>query len=257
MDLELKTKRRNSMGINQEESSAQQDKNKMTKKQEANGGGDDKIQLRRSLNVFNGISIILGVIIGSGIFVSPKGVLEQTGSIGASLIVWTLCGLLAMLGALCFAELGTSIATSGGEYTYIKIAYGPLPSFLYLWVTVVIIMPCGNAISALTFAKYVLQPLFHGQEPPVEAVRLTALAILFLLVFINCVSVDASIKVQNSFTMGKVFALALIIVYGLYWILTDRAENFKSSDAIWANTQTSLPSLAQAFYAGFYTYSGW
>lgn len=232
---------------------------KMTPRDEKNQDlepREEKIQLRRSLNLFNGISIILGVIIGSGIFVSPKGVLEQSGSIGASLVVWTLCGVLSMLGALCFAELGTSISSSGGEYTYIKLAYGPLPSFLYLWVTVIIIMPCGNAISALTFAKYVLQPLFHGQ-PPVEAVRLIAIAILLLLIFINCVSIDTSIKVQNSFTMGKVLALVMIIVYGMYWISTNQVENFKSSEAIWDGTQTDWPSMAQAFYAGFYTYSGW
>lgn len=253
----METKRRNTAEISGgDEDSPFQDRSNQS------GPGNppqqsDKIQLRRSVNLFNGISIILGVIIGSGVFVSPKGVLEKSGSIGASLVVWTLCGLMAMLGALCFAELGTSIKASGGEYTYIKLAYGPLPSFLYLWVTVIIIMPCTNAISALTFAKYVLQPLFPGDEPPVQAVRLTALAIIFLLVFINCVSIDASIKVQNSFTMGKVLALALIIVCGLYWIIAGKTENFKSSEAIWANTQTSLPSLAQAFYAGFFTYSGW
>lgn len=245
MDVKMETKRR----LTVDESSSNENK-----KQEPS---DNKIQLKRSLNLFNAISIMLGVIIGSGIFVSPKGVLEKSGSIGASLVVWTLCGLLSMLGALCFAELGTSIASSGGEYYYIRLAYGPLPSFLYLWVTVIIILPCGNAISALTFAKYALQPLFHGQEPPVQAVRLTALAILFLLVYINCVSIDASIKVQNSFTMGKVLALSVIIAYGVYWMLTGKAENFQTPDAIWENTQTNWPSLAQAFYAGFYTYSGW
>lgn len=120
------------------------------------------IRLARNLGLANGVAMMLSVVIGSGIFVSPKGVLLDAGSVGASLLVWTLCGLFCLLGALCLAELATSIRSSGGEYTYIRLAYGPLPAFLYLWVTFTIIMPCSNAISALTFAKYVLQPLYLG-----------------------------------------------------------------------------------------------
>lgn len=180
----------------------------------------NKIKLKRSLGVWNGIAIIIGVIVGSGIFVSPKGVLMNTGSVGASLVVWALSGLLALMGALCFAELGTSIAASGGEFTYINLAYGPMASYLYIWVVVLIIMPCTNAISALTFANYCLQPLFEANStPPEESVRLLALAILMLLIYINCTSLDGSIGLQNSFAVAKVLALGSIISYGLYYIL--------------------------------------
>lgn len=180
----------------------------------------EKIQMKRSLGLWNGIAIIIGVIVGSGIFVSPKGVLLNTGSVGASLVVWALCGLLALMGALCFAELGTSIASSGGEYTYINQAYGPMASYLYIWVLVLIIMPCSNAISALTFANYCLQPLFEANTtPPEEAIRLLALAILMLLIYINCSSLDGSISLQNSFALAKVIALGSIIAYGVYYIM--------------------------------------
>lgn len=235
--------------------------------------GSPEVNLKRTLNVWSGCSVILGVMIGSGIFVSPQGVLIEAGSIGASLTVWTLCGLLCLLGALCFAELGTSIKTSGGEYTYIKLAYGPLASFLYLWVLVLIILPCSNAITALTFAKYCLQPFYlpaavasaeatqcdssMAADPPENAVRLLALAIILLLAYINCASVSGSVQVQNTFTMAKVASLVLIISYGLYYIFTGRAESLASMDSIWSGTQTSLPHLAKAFYASYYTYSGW
>lgn len=201
--------------------------------------------MKRSLGLWNGIAIIVGVIVGSGIFVSPKGVLYNTGSVGASLVVWCLSGLLALLGALCMAELGTSISLSGGEYTYINMAYGPMASYLYIWVLVLIIMPCSNAISALTFANYCLQPLFEANtRPPEEAIRLLALAILMLLIYINCTSLESSISIQNSFALAKVLALGSIISYGLYYILT--GNPFKSLEVVNAapNTGDDLEPFA-------------
>ena len=82
-----------------------------------NGDSGKGVSLKRDVGLIGGIAVIVGTMIGSGIFASPKNVLEMSGSVGMALVVWGLCGFLAVSGALAYAELGTMIPASGGEYT--------------------------------------------------------------------------------------------------------------------------------------------
>lgn len=120
------------------------------------------VGLQRKLGLVSGICLIVGTMIGSGIFASPRYVMENSGSVGLTLIVWSLCGGLAMLGALSYAELGTMIPLSGAEYVYLLEGFGPLPAFLYSWTSVIVLKPSQVAIICLAFGAYVIEPIFPG-----------------------------------------------------------------------------------------------
>jgi len=135
---------------------------------------DDVVKLKPKITLVNGITVIVGSIIGSGIFVSPKGVFQEVQSVGLALIIWLACGLFSMIGAYCYTELGTAIVRSGADYAYIFEAFGPFPAFLRLWIECMIVRPCSTAVVALTFANYVIEPLFPTCSQPDVAVRLLA-----------------------------------------------------------------------------------
>ncbi|KAH9529562.1 Y+L amino acid transporter 2 [Dermatophagoides farinae] len=204
-----------------------------------------QVALKKQLGLINGVAIIVGIIVGSGIFVSPRGVLQEAGSVGFSLVVWVLCGLLSTIGAVCYAELGTSIPKSGGDYAYIREAFGPLPSFLFLWVALLIINPCSNAIAAMTFANYILQSIYPVCAPPPNAVRLIAASVIILLTFVNCYNVKWATRVQNSFTFAKVLALIIIIVCGIIQLVKGNDRNL-AYPASFEGTTTS-PELKSPF----------
>ncbi|XP_058061166.1 Y+L amino acid transporter 2 [Anopheles bellator] len=215
--------------------------------------GGDKIVLKRKITLINGVGIIVGTIIGSGIFISPTGVFVFTKSVGSSLVIWTLSGILSTLGALCYAELGTCITRSGGDYAYLLVAFGPLVGFLRLWMALLIIRPTTQAIVALTFAQYAVRPFFEDCAPPENAVRLLAAVCLCFLTAINCISTKWAMKIQDVFTIAKLTALVSIILAGMYFMATDSLDNFYNP---WEGDYT-LSSLAYAFYSGLFAFGGW
>lgn len=132
------------------------------------------VGLKPKMTLLNGITVIVGSIIGSGIFISPTGVLKNTGSVGMSLIVWVISGLYSMVGAYCYAELGCMIQKTGADYAYIMVTFGPLLAFMRLWVECIIVRPCSQTIVALTFSIYIMKPFFPTCDPPDSSARLLA-----------------------------------------------------------------------------------
>ncbi|KAK7070760.1 Y+L amino acid transporter 2 [Halocaridina rubra] len=215
----------------------------------------DLVAFKKELNLLDGVAFSIGCMIGSGIFVSPGSVVKYSGSIAMSLIVWVATGLMTMMGAMCYAELGTSVPKSGGSYAYVLEAFGPVPAFLLLWNTIIIGLPASYAIISMTFANYLLQPLFPDCDaPPFGAVRLTALATLWFLAFINCIGVKLGTRVQDLLTLLKLLALVIIVAVGIHHVVYGRTRNY---DSFFDGTITDPTSIATAFYASSFAYAGW
>lgn len=134
--------------------------------------------MKKEIGLLSGVLMVVGTIIGSGIFVSPKGVFQHAGSVEVALLVWALCGLFSLCGGICYAELGTSIPRSGGDYAYTLEAFGPLLAFLRLWITVIIVQPATLAILSLAFATYLIKPYYPDCEPPDTLLRLIGILCL-------------------------------------------------------------------------------
>uniref|UniRef100_A0A2I9LQ09 Y+L amino acid transporter 2 n=1 Tax=Centruroides hentzi TaxID=88313 RepID=A0A2I9LQ09_9SCOR len=236
----------------------QQELKKLSPRQQEDGAAQkvkpdsDVICLQPKMGLLNGITVIVGSIIGSGIFVSPKGVLLGTGSVGLSLVVWMVSGVFSMIGAYCYAELGCMITKTGADYAYIMEAFGPFVAFLRLWVECMIVRPCSQAIVALTFSFYVLRPIFPDCEPPDEAIRFLACICICLLTFVNCWDVKWATRVQDIFTYGKLGALVMIIVTGLVMLGKGNVGHFNFDD-----TESDITKIALSFYSGLFAYNGW
>ncbi|KAL5104502.1 Cystine/glutamate transporter [Taenia crassiceps] len=219
-----------------------------------NGGRRVVVKMAKEIGVLQAVSIIFGIIVGSGIFVSPVGVLRYSNSVGFSLVMWLVPGLFSMLGALVYAELGVRIQKSGGEYAYVLQAFGGLPAFIVMWITFVVVGGVSCAGNSIIFAQYMLQLVYPDCTIPEPVVIMIALCGVMLICAINCYKVKWATRVAVIFSFGKTIALLLIIGFGLYYLATGHVESFRNA---FEGSNVSPGYLALAFYQGFWAYSGW
>ncbi len=175
--------------------------------------GGDQPQLARKLGLFDAIMLVMGGIVGAGIFINPYVVAQQVHTPSLILLAWMVGGVIALAGAFVYAELGERLPQVGGQYAYIREAYHPLLAFLYGWTLLLVIQTGGMAAVTVTFARYFLEltrwPVSEG-----------ALAVITLaaLTLVNCLGVRTGSSVQSALMIMKIIAIVVLVAGGLFFI---------------------------------------
>ncbi len=172
-----------------------------------------EVHLARRLGLFDTTMLVMGGIIGSGIFINPYVVAQQVPSTILILAAWTFGGLIALAGAFIYAELSSQTSASGGQYVYLRDAFHPGLAFVYGWALLLVTQSGGMAAVAVTFAKYACS--LGRMEANDNVAALLATIVLLVLTIINCLGVRAGSTTQNLFMILKLIAIAALVAFGL------------------------------------------
>jgi len=181
--------------------------------------------LKKRVNLFDGISIVAGAMIGSGIFIVSADIARNVGSPGWLMVVWLITGIITMIGALSYGELAAMMPEVGGQYVYLKEAYHPLIGFLFGWTTFLVIQAGSIAAVGVAFAKFtgILFPwisdkniLFQIGKLNITTTQLLAIVMITFLTWLNTRGIVTGKTVQNFFTSTKVISLFGVILIGFF-----------------------------------------
>ena len=213
----------------------------------ASADARDERDSRKALGLWDAISLVVGIIIGVGIFQTPPDVFKNQPEFVSAILPWLLGSVISLLGALCFAELASTYPRSGGEYVYLSRAFGPSPlvGFLYAWAQLLLIRPASIGALAYVSALYAGKLFGSGDQTLLLAL---AIAAIVLLTAVNILGVRFGATVQNVLTILKIVGLAAIVVVGIAWGRTD--------SIVWTG-RIRFDNFAGAMVLVLWTYDGW
>ncbi len=214
-------------------------------------------ELKRALGLWAALAIVVGTVIGSGIFRVPQAMILSVGSVRMVFLVWIVGGVLSLAGALTYAELAAAMPGAGGEYVYLTEAYGPLWGFLYAWTQMWIAKSGSIATLATAFFEYTahfvpaFERVWFSAGPfPIKYGQVFAMLLILALGGINYLGVRVGGDVQVAFTLLKVGLIALIVLAGLFY-----------SHPVQGATSIAAPPLIAGFtaalVAALWAYDGW
>jgi len=206
--------------------------------------------LARRIGAFDATMIVMGGIVGSGIFANPREVAVELPSAPLLLAAWSAGGVMALLGALIYAELAARRPGVGGQYAYLRDAYHPLAAFLYGWVLLLVVQTGGMAAVALIFARYSGRLL--GVSFPEPALGMAA---LLALTVVNCLGVAMGARVQSALMVLKIAAIATLILCG--WLLVPPVTGTAAAAPLAGQGVRALFAFGAAMAPVLFAYGGW
>ncbi|MGH9544907.1 MAG: APC family permease [Terriglobales bacterium] len=218
----------------------------MIKPPNPSSGPDRKPALARQLGLFDATMLVMGGIVGAGIFINPYVVAQQVHTPALILGAWIFGGIIGVGGAFIWAELAATLPEVGGQYAYLREAYHPAVAFLYGWVLLLVIQTGGMAAVSITFARYFLE--LTGMAAPDWVVAIAALGALTL---INCLGVKTGGRTQSVLMVMKIVAIAALVIVGLA-LAGRRVTPTTAADRVW-----SLTAFGGAMVPVLFAYGGW
>nr|XP_006994791.1 solute carrier family 7 member 13-like [Peromyscus maniculatus bairdii] len=215
-----------------------------------------QIKLKRDLGYFWGVNFLIINIIGAGIFVSPKGVLEYSCmNVGVSLCIWAACAVLSMTSALCYAEIGIAFPYSGAHYYFIRRCFGPFMAFLNLW-TSLFLGPGLTASQALLLAEYGIQPFYPSCSSPNLPKKCLALAVLWIVGILNSRGVKELSWLQTVSTVLKIGILGIISLSGVFMLVRGKKETVGRLQNAFDAEFPEISQITEAVFQGYFAFSG-
>jgi APA family basic amino acid/polyamine antiporter len=217
-------------------------------------------QLQRRLGLTSAVSITVGAVIGSGIFLKPLSIAQSVPSEGAIYVLWVGLGLVCLFGAFAYAELGSMFPEAGGQYAFLREGWGRCVSFLYGWTFFWVINAGTVAGLAIAFAEYLL-PLFHvdmdAEKVHPHLKLIVAAAMILFLALINHFGVVIGALLQNVSTFAKVGSLGILVVGGLWVAGGAHAAAAASAAPEDPQTAWTMKGIVTVFTGIFWAYEGW
>src|SRR5215212_3277962 len=213
---------------------------------------EDRSGLKRQIGLFTATALVVGEVVGVGIFLTPAEMTKSVGSPLLVLIVWLVAGAMALCGALCYGELAARFPEAGGGYVYLREAYGPAVAFMYGWMAFLVMDPGLTAILGVgvaTYAGYVLKLSPSG-------IKLLAIATIIAVALINIRGVRLGAGFVRVLTFLKLGLLAFIFLWGVGFQLGDWS-NFTPFVARRANSAPLVGALAGGLIGAFFSFAGW
>jgi APA family basic amino acid/polyamine antiporter len=233
--------------------------------------------LVKGLGLFDSTTLVMGSMVGSGIFIVAADVSRQVQSPGLFFLTWVLSGLMTVIGAICYGELAGMMPRAGGQYVYLRESFGPLFGFLYGWTLFLVIQTGTVAAVAVAFGKFlgVFAPwvsantillnagavtLFgHTLSLAVSSQQLIAIVVVFFLSILNTFGLRIGAGVQNVFTVLKVSTLLAVVLLGIWWA-TDHSVPASPGTSIWRGAHwdlTTLTLIAVALVGPLFSSDAW
>ena len=214
--------------------------------------------LLRALGVSEAGAVVVGTIIGSGIFLVPSEMMQAVGSAKLVYVVWLVGGLLSFFGAMTYAELGAMKPQAGGEYVYVRDAYGPLAGFLYAWTWFLIAKPASIATITTGLVRIlgtfsVLGFFAHSAIGPITYGQFVAIAATLLISFLNYIGIRKAGEFQLIFTLLKVAVILAIVFIGFAY----SAGSWSHFAGKYAGAKGGIAGFMAALVAALWAYDGW